>query len=1070
MWIEGIFIESFGGSKGLHVDGLGPGMTVILGPNEAGKSTVLEFVRSIFFGFRKRSGRSDINTYETIDGAPRRGWLLVNTGNRGGVRVERTEQSGRKEGALSIRDPEGNLLDPSSLPIFRLGMERSAYEGLYAFDLDTMRGLDQESLRGKIFGAALGSLEVNPSDIVKQVNQRLKILEKKSPKDDRCLFAVSSQLADLSRDLRALKEKPALYAQLKYEFSVVGDRKKEIAVDTKEKESALKTLNRIIGQEEAWRKLLSLDRRIAALQDAREFPTDGLLRLEKLLERRRQCADSEQELTHEIANLREELLSLNPDETILEHANSIFSLDRQAQSLANRPSEMESLRAQISQAGKNLDEEIAALGLGWTRQRIALFDPSLPLDATIGGFADSWAAGRAKIQVLYFNLNTAEEACVRFKEKTASKEKVLKELEPLCSGFLSPEHRNLLWEWREHHARVRNLRERLADRNTMLQKLESDRRELQQSYQTLYEASESSRSWMGFLGVALPLGLIGAVLLALGYRMSDLTTRLLFSLGIAAVIAALASAAWKIAKRKMDIEDSLVQRTALTQRIARIDEDMAAVTREQAELVTNINMITGDLRKTAGEVLGEPDADLPDILASESRSLQAEKAVRRKQAEEDSFKTSADELAEAERRKRELERSLEYAKKDFVALEDSWKAFLKEKGLDSDLEPETARQLVHRLSSVKKELRNLRELEERLTRLTEEWEAFVENVRDLGLRMGRIRDDSVSPIELTTQWTGAERETRETLIGRKAVAARVQELETRLELEQKKLHHVDDEVAALMEAAGVVDKDAFREKARHHEEYETARREQEVSVDNLIAGLACPDEESVRRVMEAQDWQANKDLAARLQADLEDLAAESDELANRSGRLSHEIEALEAEEETEKLLAKKEALIARLNEGTREWVTLKLAASLLEKTISMYESEKQPKVMARTSEIFKAITGGAFERVRVPMDGNSIRVERSDGSTLDQRLLSRGTLEQLYLALRLAHVEVYHGDDFKVPLLMDDTLVNFDLDRGRRTAEVLATFSEETGIQILFFTCHPHTADLFPKSVLRSKL
>jgi uncharacterized protein YhaN len=81
---------------------------------------------------------------------------------------------------------------------------------------------------------------------------------------------------------------------------------------------------------------------------------------------------------------------------------------------------------------------------------------------------------------------------------------------------------------------------------------------------------------------------------------------------------------------------------------------------------------------------------------------------------------------------------------------------------------------------------------------------------------------------------------------------------------------------------------------------------------------------------------------------------------------------------------------------------------------------------------------------------------------MDESLLSRGTLEQVYLSLRLANLELHYGDGLGVPVLMDDILVNFDPDRAARAAKVLEQFSRETGIQVLFFTCHPHVASLFP--------
>jgi uncharacterized protein YhaN len=149
---------------------------------------------------------------------------------------------------------------------------------------------------------------------------------------------------------------------------------------------------------------------------------------------------------------------------------------------------------------------------------------------------------------------------------------------------------------------------------------------------------------------------------------------------------------------------------------------------------------------------------------------------------------------------------------------------------------------------------------------------------------------------------------------------------------------------------------------------------------------------------------------------------------------------------------------------------LKLAADLLDRTLKIYESEKQPKVMERSSQIFRAITGGAFRAVRFPMDSECIIVEREDRSTVEETLLSRGSLEQVYLSMRLAHLDVYHRDEATIPVVMDDVLVNFDPDRAQRTANLLAKFADETEIQILYFTCHPHTVALFPPDAVRIQL
>jgi hypothetical protein len=77
--------------------------------------------------------------------------------------------------------------------------------------------------------------------------------------------------------------------------------------------------------------------------------------------------------------------------------------------------------------------------------------------------------------------------------------------------------------------------------------------------------------------------------------------------------------------------------------------------------------------------------------------------------------------------------------------------------------------------------------------------------------------------------------------------------------------------------------------------------------------------------------------------------------------------------------------------------------------------------------------------------------------------LSRGTREQVFLALRLALVRDLQRHGVQLPVVMDDALVNFDDERARSAARVLVDFvSDQPGRrQMLVFTCHAHIAEIF---------
>jgi hypothetical protein len=105
------------------------------------------------------------------------------------------------------------------------------------------------------------------------------------------------------------------------------------------------------------------------------------------------------------------------------------------------------------------------------------------------------------------------------------------------------------------------------------------------------------------------------------------------------------------------------------------------------------------------------------------------------------------------------------------------------------------------------------------------------------------------------------------------------------------------------------------------------------------------------------------------------------------------------------------------------------------------------------------MTGGRYMRVWTSVDERRLRVE-GNGQSLPIELLSSGAREQLFLSLRLALVDRFARHGKSMPLVLDDVLVNFDAERARAAATMLADWANE-GRQVLLFTCHEHIAEQF---------
>ena len=132
------------------------------------------------------------------------------------------------------------------------------------------------------------------------------------------------------------------------------------------------------------------------------------------------------------------------------------------------------------------------------------------------------------------------------------------------------------------------------------------------------------------------------------------------------------------------------------------------------------------------------------------------------------------------------------------------------------------------------------------------------------------------------------------------------------------------------------------------------------------------------------------------------------------------------------------------------------AVALAEDTISALSAKLHesfsPVLNSRVSEILCAITDGVYDRLYI--DENLDVTVRNGGRTIPLEALSRGTVEQAYLALRISAVEILYPG-VSLPILLDDTFAYYDDARLHNTLKWLA---ENYPGQILLFTCHKREA------------
>lgn len=134
-----------------------------------------------------------------------------------------------------------------------------------------------------------------------------------------------------------------------------------------------------------------------------------------------------------------------------------------------------------------------------------------------------------------------------------------------------------------------------------------------------------------------------------------------------------------------------------------------------------------------------------------------------------------------------------------------------------------------------------------------------------------------------------------------------------------------------------------------------------------------------------------------------------------------------------------------------EFDALTLAIDTLRQADQEIQSRFSPRLGKLASEYMSAVTGGRYEDVLINRDFTARTRTKDDVVARDSEYLSAGTLDLMYLAVRLAVCELAMPDGEPCPLILDDALVNLDEERFGQAMELLKQISRER--QVILFTC-----------------
>lgn len=216
----------------------------------------------------------------------------------------------------------------------------------------------------------------------------------------------------------------------------------------------------------------------------------------------------------------------------------------------------------------------------------------------------------------------------------------------------------------------------------------------------------------------------------------------------------------------------------------------------------------------------------------------------------------------------------------------------------------------------------------------------------------------------------------------------------------------------------------------------------------------------IRRFVQ-QTTQRREDLTQEIrQAQSGVLQVQPDDTDGTCARLQQQIAQIQGRlaaigqpDDLERQLRSMQEQLAQLQ---GEYDALAMALGSLRTANVALQNRFSPELGRRAAEIFADMTGSDWSSILLDREFHLSAETDSDPTRRNVQLLSTGTADQLYLAVRLAICEMILPPEQNPPLILDDALLTFDDMRLGKTLDYLTRLGEKR--QILLFTCQGREA------------
>jgi uncharacterized protein YhaN len=390
---------------------------------------------------------------------------------------------------------------------------------------------------------------------------------------------------------------------------------------------------------------------------------------------------------------------------------------------------------------------------------------------------------------------------------------------------------------------------------------------------------------------------------------------------------------------------------------------------------------------------------------------------------------------------------------------DEWREWLKERKLDPSIAPITTKNIAKTARQVKTMIAQRARLDERIHQMKTICQKTSESIASLEPLVKNIslKNELPANIEIIEQAFNESKANRD----------KSNLIETQCQKQSEKIAHLENQMtkistdlAQFIHSSGAKDSGDFLHKQTVLEVKksldEKIAQKREIIQSNV--GLSSHFDKFIEAIQTTPLEEIQQKLS-RLRIELEELHENREQLLQGIGETRNEIEKLSSNNDLIARQTELECLKQQLQSLAREWAAYRGVLVLIDAAKQKFEKNRQPGVIRSAENLFTQITGDSYQRIIKPIDQDDLMIENELHQRKGVHEMSRGTREQLYLAMRFGLIDEYETRSEPLPAVMDDIFVNFDDERDERIIKILSQFSKQR--QVIVLTCHQRSLEAY---------